>query len=176
MPFGDSCYSFHANAKTFHEAQELCHKHDKVLATGCWLGCDDNDNDDQVLVEIESQEENDMISELLFQSSLTATSMDQVGSPLNSAHNNHPCTSAGVDWRRGQLHRSEERLVLALGHRQGHGLQELLEGVDWRGQDRPLSAAQLPGEGYPELLPDIFMFRGFIAKLKGVPTVPSHEK
>ena len=31
MPFGDSCYSFHANAKTFHEAQELCHKHDKVL-------------------------------------------------------------------------------------------------------------------------------------------------
>ena len=48
----------------------------------CWLGCDDNDNDDQVLVEIESQEENDMISELLFQSSLTATSMDQVGSPI----------------------------------------------------------------------------------------------
>ena len=82
MPFGDSCYSFHANAKTFHEAQELCHKHDKVLATGCWLGCDDNDNNDKVLVEIESQEENDMISELLFQSSLTATSMDQVGSPI----------------------------------------------------------------------------------------------
>ena len=106
MPFGDSCYSFHANAKTFHEAQELCHKHDKVLATGCWLGCDDNDNNDQVLVEIESQEENDMISELLFQSSLTATSMDQVGSPLNSAHNNHPCTTAGVDWGRGQLHRA----------------------------------------------------------------------
>ena len=123
-----------------------------------------------------------MISELLFQSSLTATSMDQV-IPRNNhpcshypAYNDHPCTSAGVDWGRGQLHRSEERLVLALGHRQGHGLQELLEGVDWRGQDRPLSAAQLPGEGYPELLPDIFMFRGFIAKLKGVPTVPSHEK
>ena len=34
MPFGDSCYSFHANAKTFHEAQELCLKHNKVLAAG----------------------------------------------------------------------------------------------------------------------------------------------
>ena len=51
-----------------------------------------------MLVEIESQEENDMISELLFQSSLTATSMDQVGSALHSAHNNHP---VGVDWGRG---------------------------------------------------------------------------
>ena len=60
-----------------------------------------------MLVEIESQEENDMISELLFQSSLTATSMDQVGLPLHSAHNNHPCTFfAGVDRGRGQLHRA----------------------------------------------------------------------
>ena len=117
-----------------------------------------------------------MISELLFQSSLTATSMDQVGLPLHSAHNNHPCTTVGVDWRRGQLHCAKECLVLALGHRQGHGLQELLEGVDWRGQDRPLSAAQLPGEGYQETTADIFMFRGIIAKLKGVPMVSSHEK
>ena len=60
MPFGQSCYSFHANAKTFHEAQEICKKKGKVL------------------VEIETQEENDMISELLFQSSLTSTKMDQV--------------------------------------------------------------------------------------------------
>ena len=60
MPYGQSCYSFHANAKTFHQAQEICKKKGKVL------------------VEIESQEENDMISELLFQSSLTSTKMDQV--------------------------------------------------------------------------------------------------
>ena len=60
MPYGQSCYSFHANAKTFHQAQEICKKKGKVL------------------VEIETQEENDMISELLFQSSLTSTKMDQV--------------------------------------------------------------------------------------------------
>ena len=53
----------------------------------CWLDCDNSKNDDKVLVEIESQEENDMISELLFQSSLTATSMDQV-----TPRNNHPCS------------------------------------------------------------------------------------
>ena len=60
MPYGQSCYSFHSNAKTFHQAQEICKKKGKVL------------------VEIETQEENDMISELLFQSSLTSTKMDQV--------------------------------------------------------------------------------------------------
>ena len=60
MPYGQSCYSFHANAKTFHQAQEICKKKGKVL------------------VEIETQEENDMISELLFQSSLTSTKLDQV--------------------------------------------------------------------------------------------------
>ena len=38
MPFGDSCYSFHANAKTFHEAQELCLKHDKVLLLAAGWG------------------------------------------------------------------------------------------------------------------------------------------
>ena len=59
-------------------------------------------------------------------------------------------THAGVDRGRGQLHRAEECLVLALGHRQGHGLQELLERVDRRGQDGPLPTAQLPGEGYQE--------------------------
>ena len=60
IPFGNSCYSFHSHSKSFHEAQEICKKNGKVL------------------VEIESQEENDMISELLFQSSLTTASMDQV--------------------------------------------------------------------------------------------------
>ena len=60
MPFGNSCYSFHASAKSFDEAQDICKKHNKTL------------------VEIESQEENDMISELLFQSSLTSMTMDQV--------------------------------------------------------------------------------------------------
>ena len=60
MPYGNSCYSFHANAKTFDEAHDICKKRNKSL------------------VEIESQEENDMISELLFQSSLTSTTMDQV--------------------------------------------------------------------------------------------------
>ena len=60
MPFGNSCYSFHANAKSFDEAQDICKKHNKTL------------------VEIESQEENDMISELLFQSRLTSMTMDQV--------------------------------------------------------------------------------------------------
>ena len=59
MPYGNSCYSFHANAKTFDEAHDICKKRNKSL------------------VEIESQEENDMISELLFQSSLTSTTMDQ---------------------------------------------------------------------------------------------------
>ena len=60
IPYGDSCYRVFTDAKSFHDAQDICMKNDMVL------------------VEIESQEENDLISEMLFQSSLTTTSMDQV--------------------------------------------------------------------------------------------------
>ena len=60
VPFKESCYTFHAVAKTFHEAQETCKRNNMVL------------------LEIESQEENDFISEMLLKSSLTTTRMDQV--------------------------------------------------------------------------------------------------
>ena len=60
IPFQQSCYSFHPKPTTFHKAVALCDKKGKVL------------------VEIESQVENDMLSELLFQSSLLSNKMDHV--------------------------------------------------------------------------------------------------
>ena len=60
IPFKDSCYSFHSKPTTFHKAVALCEKKGSVL------------------VEIESQVENDLLSELLFQSSVYSNKMDHV--------------------------------------------------------------------------------------------------
>ena len=60
IPWKSSCYSFFPNASSFHEAQEHC------KSTG------------RVLVEVDSQAENDMISELLFQNSRVTDIMNEV--------------------------------------------------------------------------------------------------
>ena len=60
IPFRQSCYSFHPQPAPFHQAVGFCQRKGAVL------------------VEIESQQENDMLSELLFQSSLLSGKMDHV--------------------------------------------------------------------------------------------------
>ena len=60
IPWKSSCYSFFPNASSFHTAQEHCKSQGRFL------------------LEIESQEENDMISELLFQNSKVTEVMNQV--------------------------------------------------------------------------------------------------
>ena len=60
IPWGSRCYSFFPNSSSFHSAQDHCKS----------LG--------RTLVEIESQEENDMLSELLFQNSKVTDVMNEV--------------------------------------------------------------------------------------------------
>ena len=49
IPWGDQCYEIHLNASGFYDAQEVCRAGGKHL------------------LEVDTQEENDMVSELLFQ-------------------------------------------------------------------------------------------------------------
>lgn len=88
IPFGNSCYSFYPNGTSFHKAQEDCKR------------------DGKVLVEIETQEENDMLSELLFQNSKVTNIMNQVwtgGVGSNIARKNvwfwHSDTDKIMDYR-----------------------------------------------------------------------------
>ena len=60
IPWGSHCYSFFPNASSFHAAQDHC----RLIGRN--------------LVEIESQEENDMLSELLYQNSKVTDVMNEV--------------------------------------------------------------------------------------------------
>jgi len=88
IPFKNSCYTFYPNGTNFNEAQQTCKR------------------DGKFLLEIETQEENDMLSELLFQNSKVTNLMNQVwtgGVGSNIARKNvwfwHSDTDKVMDYR-----------------------------------------------------------------------------